>query len=72
MNSSTLPAPTITTGEAAKRLGVKPPTIRRWCEQSGFGFRVGGHYRVLEARVAEIERRLLACGTVPTYGDARK
>jgi excisionase family DNA binding protein len=54
---------TITTKEAAARLGVHQETVRRWCKKSGFGIRFpGGRYRIPENRIAEIERDLLACG----------
>jgi predicted site-specific integrase-resolvase len=49
----------VTIGEAASRLGVAPATMRRWCK-AGFGFRLGGHWRVFAHRVAELERNLSA------------
>ncbi len=62
---------TISTGEAAARLGVTPETVRRWCE-AGFGVRLAGRWRIAETRVAEIERNLVACGTgMPTCGAQR-
>lgn len=53
----------ITTTQAAARLGVTTATIRRWCEASGFGIRLMGRWRIPENRIAEIERNLVACGT---------
>jgi excisionase family DNA binding protein len=52
----------ISTTEAAARLGVKPETVRRWCE-AGFGIRLGGRWRVSENRIPEIERNLSDSGT---------
>jgi hypothetical protein len=53
---------TVSTTEAAARLGVTTQTIRRWCE-SGFGVRLAGRWRVPADRIAEVEQNLLACGT---------
>ncbi|MCK1326128.1 helix-turn-helix domain-containing protein [Bradyrhizobium sp. 156] len=52
----------ISTTKAAARLGVTPQTVRRWCE-TGFGFRLGGRWRISENRIAEIERSLSNAGT---------
>ena len=52
----------IPTTKVAARLGVTPATVRRWCK-AGFGFRLGGHWRVSENRISEIERNLSAGGT---------
>jgi hypothetical protein len=38
-------------------------TVRRWCREEGFGFRLGGRWRISENRVAEIERNLSDGGT---------
>jgi hypothetical protein len=50
----------VTIAEGAARLGVAQATMRRWAKQHGFGFRLGGRWRVFEGRIAEIERHLSA------------
>jgi excisionase family DNA binding protein len=50
---------TITTGEAAKRLGVTSESVHRWCAE-GMGFYFAGKWRVPEAIVAEMQRDLIA------------
>jgi excisionase family DNA binding protein len=64
---------TITTGEAAKRLGVTSECVRRWCAE-GMGFYFAGKWRVPEAIVAEMQRSLerdLVAHEAPTYAEQR-
>jgi excisionase family DNA binding protein len=62
---------TVSTTEAAARLGVTSQTIRRWCETGGFGVRLAGRWRISENRIAEIEQNLVACSSgMPSCGTA--
>ncbi|SCB48414.1 hypothetical protein GA0061098_101334 [Bradyrhizobium shewense] len=52
----------ISTTKAAARLGVTAADGAARCE-TGFGFRLGGRWRISENRIAEIERALSNAGT---------
>jgi hypothetical protein len=54
-------------GEAATRLQqaglpITPTSVRRWCQDDGFGIRLMGRWRISDERIAELEEKLQDAG----------
>jgi hypothetical protein len=63
MNAPTMLSP----GEAATRLQeaglpITPTSVRRWCQDDGFGVRLMGRWLIPDARVVDLEQKIQNAG----------